>query len=221
MHDHVFEVLGIGGREDSYSDLIVYAFINVPGFRSSFLGQLEHDDRGEWKARTRYPVAIKKPTGRTKDIAQKYDDGLVKNRDGFVALVRTAMKGTDIRVPTPLMKAIVTALSERDETADPCTDSKGNPEPDPKLRDTESVPLKESIYDFFDREVRPHVPDAWINEDKKCRDAKDGEIGVVGYEINFNRYFYQYEPPRPLEEIDADIKKLEAEIAAMLGEVTR
>jgi type I restriction enzyme M protein len=62
-----------------------------------------------------------------------------------------------------------------------------------------------------------HVPHAWINDDKKCRDEKDNGIGIVGYEINVNRY----EPPRPLKEIDADIKALEAEILQMLGEVTR
>ena len=85
-------------------------------------------------------------------------------------------------------------------------------------RDAESVPLGESIYDFFDREVRPHVPDAWIDEAK--RDPKDGEVGLVGYEINFNRYFYQYTPPRPLEEIEADIKAIESDIVRMLAEVT-
>ena len=85
------------------------------------------------------------------------------------------------------------------------------------LRDTESVPLSESIEDFFEREVKPHVPDAWIDEDK--RDEKDGEVGLVGYEINFNRYFYVYTPPRPLAEIEADIKAIEKDIVAMLREV--
>ena len=80
----------------------------------------------------------------------------------------------------------------------------GKPEPDPELRDSENVPLKEDIHAYFAREVKPHVPDAWIDETK--RDEKDGEVGIVGYEINFNRYFYQYVPPRPLEEIDADLR---------------
>ena len=80
------------------------------------------------------------------------------------------------------------------------------------------MPLSESIEAFFEREVLPHVPDAWIDTDK--RDAKDGEVGIVGYEINFNRYFYQYTPPRPLEEIEADIKEIERDIVRMLGEVT-
>jgi type I restriction enzyme M protein len=80
------------------------------------------------------------------------------------------------------------------------------------------VPLDQDIRDYFAKEVLPHVPDAWIDEAK--RDEKDGQIGIVGYEINFNRYFYQYQPPRPLAEIDADLKAIEAEIAALLGEVT-
>ncbi len=63
----------------------------------------------------------------------------------------------------------------------------------------------------------PYVPDAWIDE--SYTDAKDGEVGRVGYEINFNRYFYVYEPPRPLEEIEADIREIEKEIVGMLGEV--
>src|SRR5439155_13085048 len=92
------------------------------------------------------------------------------------------------------------------------------PEPDPELRDTESVPLAEAVETFFEREVKPHVPDAWI--DTTRRDQKDGQVGIVGYEINFNRYFYRYTPPRPLEEIEADIRSIETDILRMLSEVT-
>jgi len=87
------------------------------------------------------------------------------------------------------------------------------------LGDTENVPLSESVEDFFEREVKPHVPQAWIDESK--RDAKDGQVGIVGYEINFNRYFYTYEPPRPLPEIEADIEKVEHEIMEMIGEIRK
>ena len=75
-----------------------------------------------------------------------------------------------------------------------------------------------SIETFVDREVKPHVPDAWIDVEK--RDPKDGRVGLVGYEINFNRYFYRYTPPRPLEEIEADIRTIEQDIMRMLAEVT-
>ena len=79
------------------------------------------------------------------------------------------------------------------------------------------MPLREDVESFFEREVKPHVPDAWI--DTTRRDPQDGEVGLVGYEINFNRYFYEYRPPRPLEEIEADIQQVEKEIMAMLREV--
>ena len=103
------------------------------------------------------------------------------------------------------------------ETAAICRDEDSQPEADSELRDTENVPLGEDVEAFFDREVKPHVPDAWVNE--TIRDAKDGGIGVVGYEINFNRYFYRYTPPRPLEAIEADIKAVEFDVLKLLKEV--
>ncbi len=95
---------------------------------------------------------------------------------------------------------------------------KGHKLYDPDLRDTENVPLKEDIYEYFEREVKPHVPEAWINEE--IRDEKDGKVGKVGYEINFNRYFYVYKPPRPLEETKADLKAVESRIMELLEKVT-
>jgi len=119
----------------------------------------------------------------------------------------------------PARKAILAALSERDEEAENCTDKQGNPEPDTELRDQELVPLGEDWRDYMAREVTPFVADAWVDE--TVRDARDGAVGRVGYEISFNRYFYKYVPPRPLEEVDAEMKELEAEIAALLRDVTR
>jgi len=116
------------------------------------------------------------------------------------------------------LKAALACFGERDANAQPVLDDKGNPQADADLREFENVPLNQSIDDYFAREVLPHVPDAWIDSGKT--DAKDGQVGIVGYEINFNRYFYVYQPPRPLAEIDADLKAVEAEIAALLGEVT-
>jgi type I restriction enzyme M protein len=92
----------------------------------------------------------------------------------------------------PLFKAILMALSERNETVEICTDKKGNPEPGSELRDYEDVPLTEEIADYMAREVLPYILDVWVDESKTW----------VGYEINFNRYFYKYTPPRPLEEIE-------------------
>ncbi|MEN4787556.1 class I SAM-dependent DNA methyltransferase [Pantoea agglomerans] len=96
-------------------------------------------------------------------------------------------------------------------------------EQDGELRDNENVPLNPAvstidlIENYFESEVLPHVDDAWINADK--RDAKDGEVGAVGYEIPFNRHFYVYQPPRPLEDIDADLDAVSAEIMKLLQEV--
>jgi type I restriction enzyme M protein len=143
---------------------------------------------------------------------------LVKDRDEFERLLDAASKKAGVKLPAPVRKAILSALSERDETAAVCRDKDGNPEPDPELRDTESVPLAERVEAFFDREVKPHVSDAWINTGK--RDPKDGQVGLVGYEINFNRYFYRYTPPRALEEIEGEIRGIEQDILRMLAEVT-
>jgi type I restriction enzyme M protein len=143
---------------------------------------------------------------------------LVKDRHEFERVLDRGLNASGLKLPAPARKAILSALSERDETAAICRDNGGEPEADAELRDTESVPLAERVEDFFAREVKPHVADAWIDTSK--RDPKDGEIGLVGYEINFNRYFYRYVPPRPLEEIKADIRGVEIDIVRMLGEVT-
>lgn len=137
--------------------------------------------------------------------------GLIKNREKFSGLLKDALRNADLKLPAPLFKEILMALSERDETADICTDSKGNPEPDTELRDYENVPLKEDIDEYMKREVLPHVPDAWVDRSKT----------KVGYEINFNRYFYKYTPPRPLEEIESDLEQIEKEIEVMLKGVTQ
>ncbi len=142
---------------------------------------------------------------------------LFKKRDGFISALDAAARAAGLKLPAPLRKAILSALSERDETAEVCLDEVGNPEPDSDLRDHENVPLGESVEPFFDREVLPHVPDAWINI--AVRDHKDGQVGKIGYEINFNRYFYRCQPPRPLEKIEADIKTIEKDIVAMLRDV--
>ena len=140
------------------------------------------------------------------------------DRKAFGAMLDDALKKAEVKLPAPAKRAVLNALSERDETAAVCRGRNGEPEPDPDLRDTERVPLSETVEDFFEREVLPHVPDAWIDE-SKC-DSKDGQMGVVGYEINFNRHFYRYTPPRPLEDIEGDIQAIEADIMRMLGDMT-
>ena len=161
-------------------------------------------------------------------------DVLYKNRDEFNQVIQATIKKHGLKLAAPLKKAIFNALSERDDTADICIDNKGNPEADSELRDTELVPLPQNIplplpidYDakadnrqllelvrshcetYLKNEVLPHVPNAWIDHSKT----------KVGYEIPLNRHFYVYHPPRQLEEIEADIKKIEQEILLMLKEV--
>ena len=154
---------------------------------------------------------------------------LMKDRDEFERLLGAALKKADLKLPAPARRAILSALAERDETAAICRGSDGAPESDPELRDTESVPIPgddltdsdgvpDSVRAFFEREVKPHVADAWIDTGK--RDPKDSRVGLVGYEVNFNRYFYQHTPPRSLEEIEADIRDVESDILRMLPEVT-
>ena len=137
---------------------------------------------------------------------------LYKDRKVFLSHLRKSAKSADKdpRLSAQELKAVLAALGERDDTAEICLDREGRPEPDTDLRDTETVPLKESIEAYFQREVLPHVPDAWIDTAKT----------KVGYEIPLNRHFYRYEPPRPLETIETDIKRLEGEIMEMLREVT-
>jgi len=137
---------------------------------------------------------------------------LYKDREAFLSHLRKSASSAvkNPRLSAPELKAVLAALGERDETADICRDREGQPEPDADLRDTETVPLKESIETYFKREVLPHVPDACIDTTKTR----------VGYEIPLNRHFYRYEPPRPLEVIETDIKRLEDDIMKMLKEVT-
>jgi type I restriction enzyme M protein len=140
------------------------------------------------------------------------------SRDTFEEVVRAAAERAGWRLPAPALKAVLSALGERDEGADVCR-KKGAFEPDPDRRDSEAVPLDTDVEQFFADEVKPHAPDAWIDTSKT--DPRDGKVGVVGYEINVNRVFYRYRAPRPLEQIEADLKSLEDEIVRGLARVTR
>jgi type I restriction enzyme M protein len=130
------------------------------------------------------------------------------DRPSFEKRLAKAVDKAGAKLSAPLRKAILNVMSERSEAAGVCVDAEGNPEPDPELRDYENVPLEEDIHAYFEREVKPHVPDAWIDESKT----------KVGYEIPFNRHFYKYTPPRPLEEIKAEIKGIEQDILKLLAE---
>ena len=134
----------------------------------------------------------------------------INDRKVFLDSLKPIDRELNIHLSATELKAVVSALSERDENAEICWNKQGESEPDPELRDTENVPLKESIQTYFEREVLPHVPDAWIDHSKT----------KIGYEIPLNRHFYRYEPPRELSVIEGEIKALETDIVRLLGEVT-
>lgn len=136
------------------------------------------------------------------------------------AFAKKAAKADDAlgKADAALIKAFQRAFGVRDPELPAVVDKKGQIIPDDELTDYENVPLLTDIRDYLAAEVLPHSHDAYVDE--SYRDETDGGIGIVGYEINFNRYFYEYEPPRDLDEIDAELNAVEAEIAAMLAEVT-
>lgn len=142
-----------------------------------------------------------------------------QNRAAFLADLNgsSSLSAAKVKLSAQQEKLLIKHLSEQSEDAEVCTNIKGEIEADSDLRDNENVPLSESIEAYFAREVQPHVPDAWIDTSK--RDEKDNEVGVVGYEIPFNRHFYEYKPPRDLKEIDADLDKVTKEILTLLQEV--
>ncbi|MFD0851210.1 N-6 DNA methylase [Actinomadura adrarensis] len=120
--------------------------------------------------------------------------------------------------PDRVEKAVLSAFAVPDPEGE-VELVKGKPAHDPDLRDAENVPLTEDIDEYFKREVKPHVPDAWIAELKDPK-TKEAVRARIGYEIPFTRYFYTYTPPRPLEEIDAELQSLEESIQQLLREVT-
>lgn len=161
--------------------------------------------------------------------------------NAFDDVLKQALKDANVKLETKEKKQFIDAITWKNADAEPVINKvvKGAENPlygqfsykgkvvefvqDGDSRDAENIALDPSqstsdlIESYFKREVQPHVHDAWINADK--RDAQDGEIGIVGYEIPFNRHFYVYEPPRDLSEIDADLDAVSREIMALLQEV--
>ncbi|GAB0114794.1 hypothetical protein AcidC75_23180 [Acidisoma sp. C75] len=200
--------------------------------QSAFLGLAVSKKRKDAKA-----VEAEEAEGRAQQdairgmLATLKRKGFYRDREHFEADLDAAAQRAKLKLPAPIKKAIFAALGERDPEAEICRDSKGRPEPDSELRDTENIPLppgtalplpmqfgpdmpnddlveamRETIDAYITAEVLPHVPDAWVDYSKT----------KVGYEIPINRHFYVYKPPRPLAEIEADIATLEGEIAGLL-----
>ena len=166
-----------------------------------------------------------------KVLSKLEDNGRYMSQETFETDMMNTAKQAGVKILALIKKSIFSALGERDPMAEICRDSKGRPQPDGELRDTENIPLPEGaalplpiqfgpdkpnddlvaafksvIDDYIKREVLPHIPDAWVDYNKT----------KVGYEIPINRHFYVYKSPRKLSEIEADISTLEDEIAGLL-----
>ncbi len=136
------------------------------------------------------------------------------SRAKFLKKIETELKNRGFKLSKQIEKIIWQEIGERDEETEICYDEQGKPEPDKELKDFERVPLGRDIYDYFEKEVKPYATDSWIDE--TVRDKKDGKVGIVGYEIPFTRYFYKYEPPRDVSQIEEEISQLEKEINELL-----
>ena len=144
-------------------------------------------------------------------LLESFDNTLeYMDRDKFIKDLKAKSKEFDIALPAGLIKAIVNAIGVRNEDAEVCKDSKGNIESDSSLKDTESISLKDDVYEYFKKEVKPHVNDAYIDEII---------INNIGYEIPFTRHFYKYEELRAFEDIMKEVESLESEIALEIRKV--
>ena len=144
-------------------------------------------------------------------LLESFDNTLeYMDRDKFIKDLKAKYKEFDIALPAGLIKAIVNAIGVRNEDAEVCKDSKGNIESDSSLKDTESISLKDDVYEYFKKEVKPHVNDAYIDE---------SSINNIGYEIPFTRHFYKYEELRAFEDIMKEVESLESEIALEIRKV--
>ena len=144
-------------------------------------------------------------------LLESFDNTLeYMDRDKFIKDLKAKSKEFDIQLSAGLIKAIVNAIGVRNEDAEVCKDSKGNIESDSSLKDTESIGLKEDVYEYFEKEVKPHVNDAYIDE---------SSINNIGYEIPFTRHFYKYEELRGFDEIMKEVESLESEIALEIRKV--
>ncbi len=145
--------------------------------------------------------------GETYNDRKKLEDIITKRSKEFI----TGKLGAGV------IKKFILLSGTKDENAETCVDKDGNPEADGDLRDHENVPYGTDVKEYFDKEVKPYISDAWINE--SVRDHKDNQVGVVGYEIPFTRYFYKYEAPRSLEAIEKDIEEVENELLTLLKQL--
>lgn len=142
---------------------------------------------------------------------------VISSRAKFLEKLESVLKKRDSKITQKTLRTVWQQIGERDEKAKICLDDSGKSEADNELKDYERVPWEADVNEYFAKEVKPYALDAWIDE-SVC-DAKDGKVGIVGYEIPFTRYFYKYEEPRKVEEIEKDIKATEAEAQRLFKEL--
>jgi type I restriction enzyme M protein len=142
---------------------------------------------------------------------------VLTSRAKFIEKLESELKKRELKMTKKTLKTIWQQIGERDEEAEICLDAYGNKEADNDLKDFERVPWGMDIYEYFKKEVEPYASDAWIDE--SVRDDDDHKVGIVGYEIPFTRFFYKYEEPRRVEEIESDIKAIESEVQKLLKEL--
>jgi type I restriction enzyme M protein len=153
-----------------------------------------------------------------KDFIESFENQIITSKKVLDEKIESVKdQRVAIKFTAGQYKKLISIVGIRDEEAEICTDKDGNPESDGELRDFENVPYEMDIKKYFDKEVKPYVSDAWINE--SVRDHKDNKVGVVGYEIPFTRHFYKYEAPRSLEAIEIDIEKVENELLTLLKQL--
>lgn len=218
---------------------------DIKPFKEQILAHIKHKEMSRKPAQQKELLDIKAWKAQkqlmehARALKAKLGDEQYNDFNVFEPMLMQAIKALEIQLDAWERKQLIDAITWKNPEAErvikkqhpkakdlkliygyfPLADGKAlmEYEVDTDLRDYENVSLKEDIEEYFQREVTPHVPDAWIDANK--RDEKDKKIGIVGYEVPFNRHFYVYQPPRSLEEIDADLDKVSAEIMQLLKEV--
>ncbi len=166
-------------------------------------------------------------TNRDEDLQERIKEALSEmdkekvwmDREPFLNDVELQLNMVGLDVRDSVYNAIERVMGEQDPDAEICRNGNGDPEHDSDLRERERIPLGTDPHDYFEEEVAPYLENAWINESSKYHDDQDGELGVVGYEINFDRYFYEYTPPRSVDTIDQEIRELENRISGNIEDV--
>ncbi len=151
------------------------------------------------------------------EILESMRGKVLTSRAKFIEKLENDLKKRDLKIAKKTLKTVWQQIGVRDEEAEICLDEEGNKEASNDLKDFERVPWGTDVNEYFKKEVLPYASDAWVDE-SVC-DEKDGKVGIVGYEIPFTRFFYKYEEPRKVEEIEKEVKETEAKISELFSKI--